>query len=164
MSYTTPVTDRIMSDVTTPTSKGLFNVADWTRIYGNASHVNGLFTSEIGYTISFDTIATPTITTIPTVAALNILMGNINRMSAWAALYLADYLTADDLHTLKSDWAAGLSAVAPDYRDVNLWEQVIDTMYVLLNSWTPPTLSGNLDLGGGGSLELGGGGYLELGA
>lgn len=160
MAYTSPVTDRDQADIDALNSKAYFNVADWTRIYDNAEHVNGLFTSVLGYPISFVTLDTPTTATIPTVTAFNTLMENINRMSAWAA----EYAAAPIVGTLKGDWQAGAGMQSPNYADVNTWESIIDVLYVLLSSWTPPAISGNLDLGGGGSLELGGGGYLELGA
>lgn len=157
MAWTTPVTDWTATDY--------FNVADWERIHDNALHVNGLITSVLGYSISIVTISDPTTTTIIDTTwlyNLNTLIANINRMRAWLSQYYSDYLS-DISDLLKEDWQAGLGVQSPNYATVNGWENTLLIMYNMLDTWSAQTISGNLDLGGGGSLELGGGGYLELG-
>lgn len=163
MPYTTPVYDRTQADINAGNAKAFLNVADWTRIYDNVGIVNGLFTSEIGYTLAFTTISTPTTATVPKKTDwLNALTANIEQMRAWADTYLSAYISDPLFVEIKDDWGDGHAATAPNYTHVNSWEYVLDVLYDLLSTWTPPALSGNLDLFAGGSLELFGGGNLEL--
>jgi hypothetical protein len=158
MAWTTPVTDWESSDY--------FNVADFDSIEDNALHVNGLFVSELGYSISSAAVTGPTTSTIGDEDALyqlNTLLENIERMRSWTALYLSEYL-AGTLPMINTNWEIGNDVPSPNYNSANSWENTLLIMYNILNTWTPPTLSGDLELGGGGSLELGGGGNLELGA
>ena len=165
MPYTTPVTDRDQDDIDAQNSKAYFNVADWERIHDNAQHVNGLFSSALGVSLSFIVLDDPIAATyFHSVGQFNLLFENIERMRAWARNYLADYLSTSLANALKTDWQAGAGVPVPNFENINEYESVIDVMYVTLNAWSAPSLSGNLDLGGGGSLELGGGGFLELGA
>ncbi len=123
MSYTDPVTDRTLADITGKTAKGYFNLADWQRIYNNALALNALIASVYGVTVEFTAIAEPTITTWPSVTDVNALLVNIENMRA--------YLSVPDgigLLDLKTDWLAGGSVDAPDYENVNEWERQVDLM------------------------------------
>ena len=164
MAYTTPVYDRSQSDILAQNSKAYLNVADWTRIYNNAVFVSGLFTSEIGYTPTFNTQSLPTTVTVFTKSQLNLVLANIERMRLWGYNYLGSYIFPDALFVeIKDDWDEGHQVSAPNFSHVNSWEYVLDVLYNILNSWTPPTISGDLELfGGGGYVELIGGGNFEL--
>jgi len=163
MPYTTPITDRILSDVTTPTSKGYFNVADWTRIYDNAEIVNGLLETEIGVALSFATISYPTVETVANSTFLynhNMLLENIERIRSWCATYLSTYLPDLLSYSIKCNW--DVNEPSFNFNHVNQWENTIALIYNVLSSWTPPSVSGNLDLADGGSLQLADDNYLEL--
>ena len=123
MAYVTPIKDRVLSDATTPTSKGLWNVADWTRVYNNAQLVNSLIIIELGTPVAFTLIALPTITTIPSVTTHNTLLSNIETMRA------AMVALIPSLVIVKYDWVAGNAEDAPDYTDANLWETTIDAIW-----------------------------------
>lgn len=123
MKYTTPITDRTALDVTNKTAKAFFNVADWQRIYNNTQVTKALVDFLLSINITFNTVATPTITTIPTVTELNTLLANIERIR------LASNLPAiTGLTEITSAWLAGSSVDAPDYLDVNEWEKVIESI------------------------------------
>lgn len=130
MSYKTPITDRTLTDITTKTAKAFFNVADWVRIYGNAEIINAIV-SELNGAITFDAITEPTVTRIPTVADINILLANIERIRINSGLPAIDGLVS-----IKHDWLEGSAADAPDYLDVNTWEKVLDIIFksVLLST------------------------------
>lgn len=133
MPYTTPVTDRTQSDVINKTSKGLFNVADWTRIYGNEQYIYSLL-GTIGLFPAFTSIATPTITTIPSVTDLDNLIYNIELMR----LALVNVgINISGLSALDYGWVAGIQEDAPDYTDANTWEQSIDLIYSFFNGNQP---------------------------
>ena len=157
MAYTTPIiTDRDSDDIIAQNSKAFFNVADWTRIYGNSLEVNTLLATNI-YTLDFDTITTPTTADIPLQAELNVLLANIERMRLWASIYLNAYITDPLFVEVKDDWASG---EAPDYTHANSWEKVLDLLHDYLDPFTPPTVSGNWEFRSG-DWELVGGGNLE---
>src|SRR5574341_1195953 len=81
MSYITPVTDRVLSDVTNRTTKGFFNIADWNRIYNNAQLASGLASIQKGVNIPFgDCPATRVITDIPSATHVNTLLQSIELM------------------------------------------------------------------------------------
>ena len=162
MAYTTPITDRGLADITAQNSKAFFNVADWTRVYGNSLEVNTLLATNI-YTLSFDTLTTPTTANIPTVSEINTMLSNIERMRLWASIYLSDYITDPLFVEIKDDWLAGQSNTAPNYINVNSWEKVLDLLNDYLDPFTPPTLSGNLlSLTTGGDFEMINGSPFEL--
>lgn len=126
--YITPIYDRTASDITSQTAKAFFNVADWVRIYGNAEIVNEVINTLLSIGVTFDTVTTPTITTIPTVTQLNTLLANIERIRVAACLPEITGLTA-----ITSAWTAGSSADAPTYLDVNEWEQVLDIVFSMIS-------------------------------
>lgn len=163
MSYTTPVYDRTQSDIAAQNSKAFLNYTDWIRIYDNAEWVNGLFTSEIGYSLQFDELTDPTTASIPAKTFLNTLLENIERMRYWSNAYLSDYINDPLFVEIKDDWDEGHAVASPNFTHVNSWEKVIDIMFNVLNTWTPPVISGNLELlGSAGDFELIAGGGLEL--
>jgi hypothetical protein len=126
MSYVTPVTDRTDLDISTRTTKGHFNLSDWTRIYGNALFVRNYLQTLLGITIPFTTITAPTITTIASFTVFNTLLTNINTLIAgfpWPLPWFSP------LTVLRNDWAGGQTAQAPDFEIVNQWEEVLDTAY-----------------------------------
>jgi len=128
MPYVTPIFDRTATDIANRTSKAFINVADWTRIYDNALFVNPIVGTALGLTIQFDTVSVPTSTTIPTVTDVNKLTGNIERMR----------VVAEAIGTVevKDDYIAGAGQIAPDYLNVNDWEETIDIINTAY-SFTP---------------------------
>jgi hypothetical protein len=118
--YTTAITNRTIADITTPTTKGLFNVMDWTRIYNNTKLTNSLASIMLDDEITFSAITTPTVTTISgTYAIFNTLISNIERLRlAVASLSIPGTLTA-----------ISENVSAFDYRDVNLWESTINSIW-----------------------------------
>lgn len=127
MSYVTAITDRVLSDVTTPTSKGLFNVADWTRIYGNARLTNSLAEINLDTAITFNLVAAPTTSRTLTgiITDINTLLANIERLR----LAVAGESIPGTTTEIVDDWVAGQNEEAPDYTDVNLWESTIDAIW-----------------------------------
>jgi hypothetical protein len=116
MAWDSPIYDRSITDITTPTSKGFFNVADWVRINGNTEIVNTLINVLKSLSITFDTLTPPTITTIPNIDDVNDFVDNIERIRAASGVPLATGLVA-----LKNDYTSG--GIAPDYTTVNDWER-----------------------------------------
>ena len=137
MAYTTPVTDRTISDIINKTAKGYFNKADWTRIYGNSGELNSLIDTKLGDTITFNSVTVPDIDGAPEdiLDLLNTTLANITRMrTELLASFLLDITGALDI---TDDWVAGDTEISPDYTDVNEWEETIDIMY---NAVTDATL------------------------
>jgi len=91
--------------------------------------------------IVFNTVATVTVTTIPSVNDINALTGNIERLRLEVLTDIPTLTTE-----IKDDWGGTLS---PRFTDVNLWESVIDTIWDYYNgaSYTVcPTLSADLTI------------------
>lgn len=148
MPYTTPIYDRVLSDVTTPTAKGMFNciagvtiggiisVDDWGRVYGNASYVQAEILTNTGHTVTFITISTPTTAQDPTTMAamFNNLLANIEAMRLYVNLHGA---TISQITTLI--YVAGAGNYAPNYLDVNQWEYCLDQikLFTDANVFTP---------------------------
>ena len=137
MKYTEPVIDRALSDVISKTSKGYFNVSDWTRIYENNLVVNALLLVVLEEVVTFTSIDTPTITTIPTITMVNNLVGNIEA-SRLKAIEFVEGASASDERTnimnliaIKTNWEAGARKDAPDYLVANQWEE---TLHVIFNN------------------------------
>lgn len=122
MSWVTPITDRAQTDIDSKTSKGYFNVSDWVRIDGNVDVVLAMLTSNGYETPSKTSLTTPTTTTIPTVSELNSFINNIVILQE--VVYLGSSLA-----TLKHDYQPGANADAPDFNDVNDWENNLLVMY-----------------------------------
>jgi hypothetical protein len=122
MAYVTAITDRVLSDVTTPTSKGYFNVADWTRIYDNARLTASLVNIVDDEAYTFPSIGYPTIENIPTVTDFNDLLNAIEIMRSAVSV-------AGALVEIKDDWISGNGETSPDYSDANLWENTVDVIW-----------------------------------
>lgn len=142
MAYETPVTDRALSDITNRTSKGFFNIADWIRIFNNARLAIDVANINGGESFSWDHIAEPTITSIPSVTDFNTLLENIELARQGLASPLAP--TA-----IKYDWEAGVNKDTFKYTHVNTWERIIDVLWVAYNGAAVtvcPTLSADLTI------------------
>lgn len=123
MTWTTPITDRTASDITGRTSKGFFNVADWSRIDGNTQEVHEQVVSLLGVNVSLTSLSTPTVTDFPSADDVNALIENIDLLRQAACLPDEIGLTA-----LKHDYQVGSASSAPDYEDVNAWENTLDVL------------------------------------
>lgn len=129
MPYITAVFDRSQTDIDTRTSKAFLNVADWDRIEDNSVTVRNELVGLYGVTLVFTgTTSAPAITSIPNVDDFNRLLENIEYLRQAAATVLP--LTGVPGFTVVfHDWVAGVTQDAPDFVDVNHWEQVIDIIY-----------------------------------
>lgn len=133
MPYVTAVFDRTQTDIDTRTSKAFFNVATWDRIEDNAIFVRDALIGVFGGVVVFTgTTSAPSITSIPDVDDFNRLLENIEQLRQ-AALSVMPALT---ISAVTHDWAAGVSQNAPDYTDVNHWEEVIDIIYQTILIYT----------------------------
>jgi hypothetical protein len=148
MAYVTAITDRDLADIAALNSKAYWNVADWTRVYGNSLEANTALTAALGVSISFDTQATPTTASIPTIAEINEFTANIERMRLWLATYAP--IADSDFIEIKDDWAAGQSETAPNYIQVNSWEKVLDLIYQIYKSPYSVTRSPRIGVAGCG--------------
>lgn len=124
MTYTQPVYDRTLDDIENQTAKAFFNVADWMRIHRNTQIAGELMAFLLSVNISFDTVELPTITTIPTVAQLNTLLANIERVRVSTCLP-----EISGVAEITHNWQAGSSMSAPTYLNANEWERVLDMIY-----------------------------------
>jgi hypothetical protein len=144
MSYVTAVTDRVLSDITTPTSKGHFNVADWTRIYGNAKLVNALTAIMLDTPITFTEVLTvPTTASIPSVTDFNNMLSGIEA-TRLAVLSLAIAGTSTEI---KHNYIAGTGQPTFNYVNVNIWESTLDAIWTHYNGASLdvcPTLAADL--------------------
>ena len=122
--YIRPIYDRTAIDITNKTAKAYFNIADWKRVYNNLGNAINLEEVIEGNGIVLPVIAEPTITTIPTVSIFNAMLLALEELRLNLIGYLPSLTT-----NIKHDWVAGSGSVAPDYKDVNLWEQTIDIIY-----------------------------------
>lgn len=130
MPYVTAVFDRTQTDIDTRTSKAFLNIADWDRIEDNAVYVRGELVSTTGITIIFtSTTSAPAITSIPDVDDFNRLLENIEQLRQAAEDVMPALTTISGFSVVAHDWIAGVSQNAPDYTDVNHWEEVIDIIY-----------------------------------
>jgi len=141
--YTTAIIDRVLSDITTPTSKGYMNVVDFVRIYENAKLVNSLTAIMLASPIAFTYVTAPTIATISgTYVMFSTLLANIELIRlAVVALAIAGTSTVieSNIQTF-------------DYRDVNLWESTLDAIWNYYDGpdlEVCPTLTGNLTVATG---------------
>jgi len=123
MTYTTPIFDRTAQDITDRTDKAYLNVADWIRISGNTAFARALVQALLDLQIPQNTLTPPTITTIPTADEVGQFCENIERIRQ-----ATSFPPIPGLVPIKFDWQAGPSAVAPDFRNVNSWEEVVDIL------------------------------------
>lgn len=125
MAWVTPVTDRVESDVTTPTTKGFFNVADWTRINGNVLVIKSMMDAA-GYVVaSLTSLTPPTVVSYPKASTINPFVNNIEKLRE------AAHLPASvGLAVLKHDYTGGANEIiVPDYETVNEWEENLLILY-----------------------------------
>ena len=127
MAWVTPVTDRTAADIAARNAKAFLNVADWERVDGNTTEVQALILSLLGTTVTLVDLTPPTITDFPGVDDINTLIENIDRLRE--AAHLPE---ETGLVPLDYDYLAGTAATAPDYTDVNEWENALLLMYTLL--------------------------------
>lgn len=126
MTYTPGVFDRTIADILARNSKAYLNIADWSRIYDNASYLNGQYAALYGSScgpIPFTAIAVPTYSTQGAAADLNTLLTNIRN------LWTVPGLTISGVVDIKIDWTGGISSLSPTYVDVNDWERDLDLLY-----------------------------------
>jgi hypothetical protein len=121
MAYVTAVTNK--------TAASYFNVADWTRIYGNSQLVNSLAEIMLDTPIDFDILTAPTITTIPSVTDFNAFLANIER----TRIACAGESIPGTGTEIKDDYEAGPNKQAPNYVDANRWESTIDAIWEHFN-------------------------------
>lgn len=149
MAYVTAVTDRALSDITTPTSKGYWNVADWVRVYGNSQLVRNLAATMLATSIRFDILSTvPTITTIPSVTDFNTFLANIER----TRLAVVSVPIPGTTTEIKDDYLAGSGQESPDWVDANLWESTLNAIWNHYNGGSLdvcPSLAANLTVTNG---------------
>jgi hypothetical protein len=127
MSWTTPITDRVLADVTNRTSKGFWNTVDWLRIDNNVVYVKTLISVLQSINVTYTDLPDPTVTTIPKAADINDFVENIE------ALRLASNLPVSaGAVALKTDYTSGESSETPDYEDINAWENNLLVLYTYL--------------------------------
>ncbi len=125
-SWVTPITDRSAADILDRTSKAFFNIADWVRINGNTEVVRALVETALSLSITPHTLTEPTTTVFPSAEDINHLIDNIDMLREAACL--PDSLIVP----LKHDWLEGILSDAPDYLDVNDWENDLLVIWSLL--------------------------------
>jgi hypothetical protein len=121
------ITDRTLTDILTRTAKAFINVSDWMRIYGNTEQVQAAIRLMLALEVPITELPEPVIAQFPDVADVNALIENIELLGQAACLPATIYSPL-----IKHDYVAGNGAVAPDYEDVNLWEQDLDTIRAML--------------------------------
>jgi hypothetical protein len=123
MSWVTPITDRTQDDIDNLTSKGYFNISDWTRIDGNITVIKTMLDNNNYLDIPLNSLTAPTVTTIPEVTDINDLVENIVFLQQSACI------SSSLLATLKYDYQSGANAIVPDFEDVNDWESNLLILY-----------------------------------
>lgn len=123
------ITDRAASDITGRTAKAFFNVADWLRVYGNSEIANQLVNAYLALSVPFTALTAPTITSFPTVTEINNLVENIDLLRA--AAYLP---AATGILVLDYAYTEGPGGTAPDYTDVNAWENDLELIRTCLRN------------------------------
>lgn len=127
MPYVTAITDRVLTDVTNLTSKGYFNVADWSRIEGNVYFVRDeLQTSATVIITLYGSASTPTIISIFDITIFNTLLQNINLLREKAIEAYPFISGSPGLITIP------YLVTAFNYVSVNQWETVIDIIHTEL--------------------------------
>jgi hypothetical protein len=129
MAYVTAIFDRTATDIATQTSKAFFNVSDWTRIYGNALFVRNEVQTLFGVHIDFFVLNAPTTTSFPNVIDFNELLASIEQLRLAALEVMPNLSSVAGFTVVTSSWIGGINERAPNYIDVNHWEQVIDMIH-----------------------------------
>jgi hypothetical protein len=135
MPFITPITDRTQADVIARNSKAFINVEDWERIYNNAEIVRDSVFEFIGVDVFFPTISTPTTSDFPSVADFNSLLECIDTCRQACIDALPGIFNEDDLPSVFFSWVAGSNYPAPDYVDVNQWENTLLILYTIMSSF-----------------------------
>ncbi len=117
LAWLPSITDRDAADLIARVPKAFFNVEDWMRIDQHTLYCQEQILALLGVDVTLNTLTVPDITTIPTAAEINELIENIDRLRLAVSFPAALGLVALDY-----DYEAGTGAVAPDYEDVNAWE------------------------------------------
>ena len=112
-----PIDDRTQADINARTAKAFINVLDWARIYGDVRYAQAVVNAMLALNIPVTDLVQPTITTIPSVDDVNAMIADIERLRVAASLPISQVVA------LKTDYKAGPSQDAPDYRAVNDWER-----------------------------------------
>lgn len=129
MSYTTPITDRTYSDIVNRTSKAFFNVTDWDRINDNTAYIHNVVSDSLGVSIPIASLSEPAYefaTLIEDGGGINTLLLNIEQVRL---ALVARGINIPSLSEIFHSWEAGITKDAPDYNDVNTWEQSIALIY-----------------------------------
>lgn len=124
MTWTEPITDRTAADITLRTAKAYFNVSDWTRIYNNSLAVKAQLQAELDTDTILYTLTPPTVTTIPTAAALHRLAYNLTVLRRAAALP-----AALGWPVFPYVFREGPSGATFDYKAVNAWERTLALLH-----------------------------------
>jgi hypothetical protein len=116
--WTDAIYDRTTQDIIDKTSKGYFNIVDYTRIHNNHHAVHHII--EVMRFLLFDEFGhiVPLITTIPTMDDINTLVQNIQQLRGASGLPLSA-----NIKDLKTNWGGGMGESAPDFEIVNDWER-----------------------------------------
>jgi len=132
MKLIAPIYDRVLSDITNKTAKGYFNVLDWERVYNNVELLHILEVLILTSGTTFNAIATPTMSTIPTSVDINTLLENLEAIRIEFAPAPVGPVV------LKTDWGGQQS---PTYKEVNDWERniVLLLAYIIdgYTDWIP---------------------------
>lgn len=137
MAYITAIFDRDAADIVTRTSKAFFNITDWNRIEDNAFWVRDELSDSFGVVVIFGGVASdPTISFIPDVDNFNRLLEDIEQLRQVAESVMPALTTTSGFSAVAYDWVAGVSQNAPDYADVNHWEEVIDIIHNLITTYS----------------------------
>lgn len=121
MRYIEAITNRAQSDIDSLTAKAFFNIVDWQRIYNNSQVAKAIVDFLLSINVSFDELTEPSITTIPTVTEINTLLANIERIRDASGLP-----EINGISEIFASWQEGAGANAPDYLNVNEWEQILE--------------------------------------
>jgi hypothetical protein len=136
MPYVASITDRTATDIATQTSKAFFNVSDWTRIYGNALFVRDEVQTLFGVHIDFFVLNAPTTTSFPNVIDFNELLASIEQLRLKSLAVIPSLSGETGFTVVTSSWIGGINERAPNYIDVNHWEQVIDMIHTKVTEYS----------------------------
>jgi hypothetical protein len=122
MPWIDPIYDRTNIDVSTRTSKGFFNVADFMRIVGNTVFLKNLTNTLRELSLTSEETITPTTSTIPTADEINVLVRNLEIIRI--AIALPSGLGVVPL----LEYLEGIDGDSPIYTDINAWEKNLQFM------------------------------------
>ena len=125
---TTPIYDRVLSDVTNKTAKGYINTADFQRIVTNIYALIGHVYTRMAIVITAR-ISSYGITVIPTQTEINNLCLNLEEVRVAMVAIDPTIGTVSGIVSVKTDWEAGPITQSPTFRNVNDWERVTYLLY-----------------------------------